>query len=210
MNSENDLAQTLSTLIWKGRSIKELKKNITADLNICRDELLMVYYMFEEMGLTGESAKQCLRLLVETDNIPENYIRTLCFLWYKYKLYTSMQDDLFNPSFLIHQNKMYIYNLFRYQLKPLLGINEEKDIVLKEFYKHQADISKSLELAYLTETRNLFDNTNVIDNDYKLVGLENQTLKSTIQCDVESNKNLDESTECNQSYFNQNLVYVAE
>lgn len=168
LNSGNITLPTLSTAILKANSLGDLQDNIDSDMNACKEQLLMIYCMFEEMGLTQETAQQCLRLLIETENIPNSYIRTLCFLWHKYKLYTHMQEDLFNAPFLIRQNKTYIYNLFRYQLKPLLGINEEKDIVLKEHYKHQADISKSLELAYLTETKNLFANTSIIDNDCRL------------------------------------------
>ena len=151
---------TLSSIVLKSESISELKMKISNDINTCKKQLKMIYTMFMEMGLNQESAEECVRLLIETESIPKNYIRTLCFLWSKYKVYDRMQDDLFNAPLIIQQNKEHIYNLFRFQLKPLIGIHEEKDIVLKEYCKHQADISKSIELAYLTETSQLFLNTN--------------------------------------------------
>lgn len=199
-HSGNDLGETLSTIIWKSESLHQLQDKISTDRNNCKDQLLMVYCMFEEMGLMQETAQQCLKLLVETENIPSSYIRTLCFLWHKYKIYTYMQDDLFNAPFLIHQNKMSIYNLFRYQLKPLLGINEEKDIILKEYYKHQADITRSLELAYLTETRNLFDNTHILDND-ELFNIQKGTLVGTPREIPDSNESMSisEDKEINKS-----------
>jgi hypothetical protein len=159
-------SQSLSSIIWETNTLSELQSKIDSDLRACKEQLLMIYEMFEEMGLTADSACQCLRLLIEAENIPERYIQSLCFLWQKYKLYTVMQEDLFTDPFLIQQNKMAIYKLFRFQLKPLFGINEEKDIVLKEYYKHQADISKTLELAILTESSDLFHNTDISHNDW--------------------------------------------
>ena len=150
------VSEKLSSVIWKTNSISNLHDKICLDVNACKDHLYMIFTMFEEMGLNKQSSMECLRLLIQTENIPKSYIRTLCLLWYKYRMYTMMQDDLFNAPLLIQQNKNSIYNLFRFQLKPLLGINEEQDIILKEYCKHQADISKTLELVYLTETSKLF------------------------------------------------------
>lgn len=142
----------LSTIIWRTQSLLELEKEIYHDLNACKEQLLMIHSMFIDMGLNNDTALQCLRQLIETNNIPVDYIRLLCSTWHKYKIYSLTQEDLFDSPVLIHQNKQALHTLFRYLLKPLLGFNEEKEIVLKEHFKHQADISKALEIAILTET----------------------------------------------------------
>ena len=93
------------------------------------------------------------------------YINGLCRIWDKYRTYKCVQDDIVDSKLLIQTTKQNFYQLFRLQLKPLLGLNEEIEAVLKENYKHQADITKTLEVLHLTETNKLFHQYESLPNE---------------------------------------------
>lgn len=162
--NDNNVAK-LSAIVLKTKKLRELEQQVYFDWFSCEEHLQTIFSMFEDMGLTPSSTQQCIRLLIETRDLPHHYISGLCHVWDKYRTLTQMQEDLFQSRVLINKPKQYFYDTFRFNLKHLLGINEEAEMVLQEHYKHQADITKTLEVSYLTETSKQFHESPLLPNE---------------------------------------------
>ena len=147
----------LSTMIWNTQKWSELKNEIDKNVFTCNQHILMVLEMFREMGLTEKTARECLRLLIETKDIPKTYVDKLCKIWGKYRTMNNIQTDVAKSELLISTARDNLYELFHLQLKELLGLSEERDAVLAENYKHQIDVRDTLQMLQLKESSEIFN-----------------------------------------------------
>lgn len=142
----------LPTLMKENKTIYELGEKMNKDMNAHKDRFIVIYNMFREMEIEDVSAKQLLQLLIDIET-PDLFLDELCKVWRTYKTFSNMsQLDLFDADTnIIETNKGIAFKHFRFLVSNLLGINEGNEHYLRDYYKFQADINKTMELRMLTK-----------------------------------------------------------